>query len=63
MLIRMKPAYPEEEGEIPTHAGEEGIRKGIDSVSLRKERSPKQKAGTAKGKIRFKISARELVNE
>jgi hypothetical protein len=55
MLIRMKPAYPEEEGEIPTHAGEEGRRK--------KERSPKQKAGTAKGKIRFKISARELVNE
>ena len=57
----MKPAYPEEEtggselGEIPTHAGEEGRRK--------KERSPKQKAGTAKGKIRFKISARELVNE
>lgn len=51
----MKPAYPEEEGEIPTHAPEEGRRK--------KERSPKQKAGTAKGKIRFKISARELVNE
>ena len=55
MLIRMKPAYPEEEGEIPTHAGEEGRRK--------KERRPKQKAGTAKGKIRVKISARELVNE